>query len=271
MLQYPCSNLQEDQFTPLDVADEASPNISWCPGSSSCPFPRPQPVEVTYLGNEAVLRPPPAALYAMLALIACVDQRPMEVPEFLPRTRADALALFGPNQRMPTQEDIIYFNMHGCTRPRNHSRARRRQTSDRASACHDEDWARWFASKRAPSIPRRLGTTAYRLGSLSGSWYGSCLVRDGLRSLPVLAFTSRTQIPDRIAYASMLEGAEMPSAFPPFARMPVCPTFEEHYCTGRALARPASDDGLKNAWLPPSFFWSQRAVRDSGVPALIDN
>lgn len=65
----------------------------------------------------------------------------------------------------------------------------------------------------------------------------------------------------------MLETAEMPSSFPPFARVPLYPTFEEHYYTGDTpLPHPASDDGLKNAWLPRAFFWSRRPVRSPGVP-----
>jgi hypothetical protein len=135
-------------------------------------MPPPQDEEVQYLGHVFHVQPPPLACAAILVYFACLEKRPLTIPDFIPRNRADANAL---GWRGATQEDAIEYQSASRVRF-----PRVRHTDTPPSAPHllsiwQMDRQRFIKSSISlPHVPR---AAAYKLGSLTGRWAGSIAVR----------------------------------------------------------------------------------------------
>jgi hypothetical protein len=162
--QYPCSSLPEHQFCSDQLRYDASV------ASMS-----PPPHVITYLGRPVCVRPPPLACAAILAFFARVERQKIEVPEFLPRTRAIANTM---GIRGPTQEDVVEYRDVCRTRfPERHTTS---SLNPSISKVWEADRFR-FVSDPTLSCSPRAG--AYTLGTLSGRWTGSVLVNIDLFQL----------------------------------------------------------------------------------------
>jgi hypothetical protein len=93
-----------------------------------------------------------------------------DIPEYLPLNRAMAIATMGVTSTMPTQEDI------------HEMRARMTERNSKMGVsvpgAWDADWRRAMIH----SLPAGMCQSAYKLGSLTGTWAGSSLVSHFLLS-----------------------------------------------------------------------------------------
>lgn len=180
--QYPCSSLPEHQFRPGPFRNDALTQMAQAT-STAIAVP-PPPREMPYLGCQIYVQPPPLAYSAILSFFARVERRKIEIPEFIPRTRAEAAAM---GIRGATQEDVIEY------RDLCHTKLPGRDAGPSDDTIDSSGLDLWWADRRrsvfrSTLLPRVPHTGAYLLGSLNGQWAGSVLVSFCLASCCVIRY-----------------------------------------------------------------------------------
>ena len=200
---------------------------------------------------------------AKLLYFALRETVPIQVPDFLPVDRAEALTR---GQRGQTQADLHEVNAHRSTpftplglwnflETLSPSQRHREQEGVRSrtllapSAVWDDDWERFMTCWDPWSQPYYKGPV-YTLGSLTGLWQGRLLIPDVNGYLNLVTTAQRPQ--------EFGESAPFMSTWPAFMRL------SEHHAIAPAPKLPfpvnqadGLDHGIWNAWTPPQCRFSR--------------
>ncbi|VDB84188.1 unnamed protein product [Peniophora sp. CBMAI 1063] len=232
-----------------------------------------EPYRTNRFGVNLLIVMPNIAAAAKLLYFALRETVPIQVPDFLPVDRAEALTR---GQRGQTQADLHEVNAHRSTpfTPRGlwnfletlspFQRGRelegvRSRDLIAPSAAWDDDWERSMTCWNPWSQPYYKGPV-FTLGSLVGLWQGRLLIPDVGGYLNLVTTAQR---PEEFG-----ESAPFMSTWPAFMRL------SEHHAIAPAPKVPfpvnrddALDHGIWNAWMPTK----SRISHDRDSVTVIDD
>lgn len=208
------------------------------------PYPPPPllPQNITYFGRiRREAHVPCVSVFASLSYFTRHETMSPMIPPHLieakrqTRVEADALGLSG-----PTLDDMEHF-IHQCQ-----------------TRFVDYSMGRIQKLKSPPSSI--VGQPSYQLGTLTGRWEGSYIVRR-LSTFPI-KHSYLLQMPFLDDYHSWLNELQAPSHFPTTGRFPLYITLQEHFICKPKSIYPWNnvERGTLNAWLPSGLEWVEKPV-----------